>query len=290
MQKTTSLVTVSILAGIALRAAPADACSIAYRTPYDLFDAADAVALVDVASAPTVQKETAKVTVVETLKGVRTASMTVTPMGGTCSPGMTDGARGVVFVDASGRVIGAYTGFERSKATIAGLRRYAAATTDADRAAPLVDVAVSTDWSASFQAAYALAERVPLVLALDASARDTIVARLRRVGEQHTLIRVAARMQDARVEPIARRRGFDDAGMLAQVLAGRFETVTSVDDLADVIAADSTSARVRIAAFERCERVWARTLASIHDYAYDAAKLDVWRTRADACRGGTPVP
>ena len=252
----TPILTVSLLAAIAFRPAPADACSARYQTPYDLFDAAHLVALVDVVTAPTAQDPAATMTVVETLKGVRTASMKVVPSGGTCSPGLRDGERGVVFVDQSQHVIGVYDGFVRTPAVIDALRAYGAATTDAERAKPLVTVATSKDWTASMQAAYSLAERVELVAALGQTERDAIVERLRRVGEQHALLRLAARLQDPRVKTITRRKSFDDKDMLSQVIAGRFEAVTSVDDLADVIAKASTGVRIRIAALERCERIW----------------------------------
>jgi hypothetical protein len=235
-----------------------------------------------------------QVDVDDVLKGTAGATMTVRDPGGTCSPGFAKGTRGVIFADSAGDVIGLYDGFLRGGLAIwtDALRRYLDGATAAERAAPLVELAVSKDWTRSFEAAMALSDRVELIAALDQDARDRIVKRLRKVATDHPLIRLAARLQDPRVLKLAKKRGMDDGDdgrALRAILAGAFEAETDPGALADVMTARKSKRATRAAALERCERIHGITLARFSDYLWNDDHT-VWVTLADACRSGTPAP
>jgi hypothetical protein len=279
----------SVLVGAAAlvwRAAPASACDPAsFDTSYDFADRAATVVVVKVDS---LGKSTANVSRVETLKGSFAAAVTLdVDLASTCSTGMSAGEEGVIYLDSANRMIGLYDGFDREPKVIASVRAYLAGATAADKAVALADLAVSRDWSASYRAAYALANRADLVLALDTASRDRVVKRLAKVGEQHTLILVAARFHDARVKKLQKRRRFDSATNLAGVMAGAFDAATDPSLLADTIAAKGTSRSDRVAAMERCEQVRGFTLARFTDYA--GTDEQAWSQLADACRSGTPI-
>lgn len=271
--------------------APAAACDPAsFDTAYDLADRATTVALIDVGTAAAGK---ARVTRVEVWKGALPATVELdVDLTSTCSTGMRAGDQGIVYLDGARQMLGAYDGFTRDATVIAALRTYVTGTTAAVRAGALVDVAVSRDWSRSYQAAHALANRLDLALALDAAARDRVIKRLAKVGEQHPLILVAARLHDARTARLQRRRRFDSATQLRDVLGGALDAESDTAVLADLIAARSTSRMRRIAALERCEQVHGFSLLRFTDYARPDADDDAaaWQTRADACRTGTRIP
>jgi hypothetical protein len=248
-----------------------------YLTPFDLHDRAAVDA-----------NGTVRADVIETLKGSRATGIAITDRPGDCTAGFSVGVRGIAFVDGTGGVLGLYNGFVRDRVVIDALRRYATAATPADRAAPMLELAISRDWTRSYNAALALADRIDLVLALDDPQRDQLVARLAKASRQHPLIRVAARTGDRRVVIAHKRRGFTDVGGLASILAQTFAVETDTTRLAEVIERGARTSR--IAALERCEYVWAHPLARFMTYTTDAADRATWTARANACRTGTPTP
>ena len=252
-----------LLAAVVLALAPrtARACDIDFFTPYDLHDRATTVVLIKVDK---LAGSTGTVSVIDTFKGVAGSTLTLeVDRESSCSTGMKVGQTGVVFLDEDGNMQGAYEGFERDAKVIEALRAYGATSADT-RAKALHALAVSTDWSRSYEAAYALANRADLILALDAKAKDRVIARLAKVARrEHPLMFVAARLR------------------------GPFDTETDAAKLATTIAS-SKKISERVAAMERCERVRGRSLAKFTDYASSSFKPD-WKGLAETCRTGKPI-
>ncbi len=187
-----------LLAVLTLAAAPrtARACDIDFFTPYDLHDRVTTVVLIKVDK---LAGSTGTVSVIDTFKGVAGSTLTLeVDRESSCSTGMKIGQLGVVFLDEDGNMQGAYKGFERDAKVIDALRAYSS-TSAAARAKALHALAVSTDWSRSYEAAYALANRTNLILALDAKAKARVIARAAKLaGKQHPLNLVAARRRGKR--------------------------------------------------------------------------------------------
>jgi hypothetical protein len=289
-----TLRSISILAltvGITLAALhrPAAACSAPFETPFDLFDEAVTVAVMKVDK---VSKTGATLSFVEALKGSPDAKLKLdVGLRSTCSPSIgKKGMRGVVYLAADGHMIGLYDGFESRPAVVDALRTYAAATTAAGRAAPLLELAVGRDHSPSYEAAYALANRIDLVQALDTAARERVIARLAKIGTESTLILVGARFHDPRVAALHDKRRFDAALVLDGVLAGALDAENDTGRLAALIARTTAPVADRVAAMERCEQVHGTSLArfTIYSYPGEEATAAAWTARAEACRRGSP--
>jgi hypothetical protein len=258
-----------------------------FDTVYDFHDQATTVVLVKIDK---LAGSTASLTVVETLKGSAARHLTLTTdLTSTCSPGMKTGEIGVIFLDGKNHMLGLYDGFERDTAVIQALRGYSASPA-ADRAKALLAEAVSADWSGSYNAAHALANRIELVRELDAQAKDLIIARLGTlVHRQHPLMFTAARLHDARMTKLfaSRPRSEDDAALLGSVVSGAFESERDTGKLADAISGSKSDAH-RVAAMERCEQVRKASLARFTEYT-DPSQGPDWNALADACRSGKPI-
>lgn len=299
------LIVVAITAGSLTRPRTAAACSPSeYLTPVDLADRAAVVAVVDVTALTEGDEVTVTATRVEALKGAPAATVTLRGPGGSCEAGFAVGRRGIVFADGAGQVIGLYSGLltEPLGPWTAALRAYLDGPTAADRADALADLAAARDWSTSFAAAHALADRVELLGAITAPARARLVQRAARRTADHPIRALVLRLHEP--PPTGRARRRTAPVPLAGVAAGLFETSSDPAVLADAIATPRAGAgmarrcdlgrcftaaeQTRIAAFERCERVHGRTLDRFSLYLHDGDP-DAWRTRADACRTGTPI-
>jgi hypothetical protein len=246
---------------LALAPRTARACDIDFFTPYDLHDRATTVVLIKVDK---LAGSTGTANVIDTFKGVAGSTLTLeVDRESSCSTGMKVGQTGVVFLDEDGNMQGAYEGFERDAKVIDALRAYGASSADT-RAKALHALAVSSDWSRSYEAAYALANRADLIVALDDKAKARVKARLAKVArKQHPLTFVAARLR------------------------GTLDAETDAAKLAATIAS-SKKISARITAMERCERVRGRSLAKYTDYASSSFEPD-WKALAEACRTGKPI-
>lgn len=269
---------------LALASRPAHACDDQYETSYDLHDRATTVVLGKLDSLAGTK---GSLTVIETFKGSAGAKLTLTvDVRSTCSPNMKVGQQGVVFLDASGAMLGEYDGFERNAKVIAALRGYSSSTAET-RAKALLDLAVSKDWSPSYRAAFALANRPELVGALDSKAKDRVIARLPKVmRKEHPLTFVAARTRDARTAKLVGKLA--GAARLKAVMSGTFQAETDPARLADKIALAATSVIDRVAAMERCEQLRGRSLAPFTSYSAASEQPD-WKQLAEACRTGKPI-
>ncbi len=283
----------AVVTTLTLSTRVADACDIDYATPYDLHDRATKVLFVkvDKIEIDKSKRATAAVTVLETFKGTAGATLTLeVDLASSCSPGLAKaGQRGVVFLDDKDRMQGEYDGFERDTHVVDSLRSYGSRSADV-RASALHGLAVSTDWTRSYQAAYALANRIDLILALDAAAKDRVIARLPKVVRRvHPLALVAARLHDARVERLIPKRlltPHEGMGLIGPTLADRFRAETDPTKLSEAIET-AKGVGDRIAAMERCEQVRARSLGKFTEYSALDEHAD-WKALAAVCRRGSP--
>jgi hypothetical protein len=294
MPKLSAIAIALLTAGITLcaRAAPASACSPArYDTPFDLFDGATTVAVM---KATSVSKTSAELALVDVLKGTADPQLELkVGLMSTCSPSIgRKGQRGVVFLNDAGAMIGLYDGFQSDPKMVAALRVYATATTAADRATALLDLAVGKSHTLASSATYALANRIELVQALDAGARDRVIAKLETASEYGYLILVAARFHDPRVAALQERRGFERGVDLGGVIAGDLDGESDPAELARLMTAKGSSFEDRVAAFERCEQLRGTSLARFTEVSYRHEDNDdaEWAERASACHTGVPVP
>ena len=283
-----SIAVTAVAVTVVLSTRSALACDKEFETAYDLHDRATTVVLVKV---DTLKGNTATLTVVETFKGNPGSTLTLeVDVRSTCSPGLKAGKQGVIFLDDDDDMLGAFDGFQRAPAIITALRGYRSSVA-ADRAKALLAVATGGDWSPSYGAAHALANRPDLVQALDAKAKQRVIERAGKlIKRQHPLLFVAARLHDAGVPKLyaKRPRNEDDAKLLVGVVANKFQSETDAAKLADTIKRDTASTIDRVAAMERCEKVHGSALARFTQYSSPGAQPD-WMALAAACRSGKPI-
>jgi hypothetical protein len=254
---------------------PADACKIAYHSVFRHFDDAATVAHGRI-RAPDGKLALA---VIETLKGSPGKLIPLGIGGGrhtSCSPRLR--GTGIMFLTKDRGFVAAYDSFPvADKALLATLRRYAAATTPAARAAVFVEeILTSTERRMVADAALELADDPAALLALTASDRDRLLAKLPDVPQTQLGIALA------RIGvPASELTG--EAADLAN--ERRFEAITKPDELADLIAKIPSGISARgAAAFERCERLRGKRLNDIRE----TLERNVWSQLADQCRATSP--
>ena len=260
-----------------LAARPADACKWEYVSMFRQFDEAPVVVRARV-RAPGGKLALA---VLAPLKGKPTKKQIMVGRETSCSPRMR--GTGIAFFTEDMMLVGLPDAFVTGKSAVAILVAYAAATTDAERAAILVEAAVaSDDTNVRYAAEVALAEDPRLLATLTQDDRDRLIADKDSPRATTYLPIVLARL------------GVDAkqlAGTAAELAAERkFEAMTKPAELADIIAATPTgypSARA-VAAFERCERIRNKRLASFRNVVTDGIERGGtdWHVLADVCRSG----
>lgn len=266
---------------------PATACdAVDYWTPLDLADQAATVVVAKVVSVPSKLPGQVLLEVEQTLKGLTKSTWTVRDDGSDCDATFQAGGRGVLFLDAAHNPVGLYDAFS-SPLWVPLLTTYLSSATASERAAAVVEVAVSTDWTRSFQAALALADRPELIVAIRPDDRTRVFTRLAKATRTHPLWDLATRLHDPRLAELSKRRGVRFKN-LAAVARSEFLQVVDVNVVADILAAPREPLYRRIGAFERCELLHGRTLGRF--FRYKGPDDGRWASRADACRSGTREP
>lgn len=281
-----------VLVAAAVGARPAAACSKRHQSLFELFDLAADVAVVRVGKVPRAHYAgPVSLRVEERLKGGKKKTLVATESNTSCATGFRGGRRALVFLDRDRGTTGAYEGYLESPtdALLTAVRAWSAAATPAARAAVLVGVVGSDDRQVALDAAYYLADHPELIAVLTAEQTSVLVAARgdRRTDEWIALV-LARQHGDAWRAMIA--AGSLPAGPITALAAHDLEAITDTGALADRIAAATGELSTeRIAAFERCERVHGRALASISSYGRGRSDHG-WAMLVTACRTGTPTP
>jgi hypothetical protein len=265
---------------------PAHACSKRHQTVFELFDEAAQVAIVKVRAVTTSEAELG---VVESLEGAK-QTIRAKETNTSCHIGYRRGRRALVFVRADGWAAGMYEGYVTDYAAwLPILRRFAAATTPAERLAAVLDAIDAAEPRLTQDASAYLVDHPELLASIDRAAHDRITAAGDRAGIDSMLPALLLRIGDAQAaaDLLAKRR-FSRAKIFTRLRDHmRFEPITDAGALADAIR-DATDDGDRIAALERCERVRAISLFPFTTYSHGVAN-QLWPALADACRSGTPV-
>ncbi len=266
----------------------ARACHKRHQTPFELYDEAAIVAVVQVTRATASE---ASLRVTSSLKGTHAKTLTAHETSTSCHIGFRRGRRGLVFLGADGWPAGMYEGWQRDLATWQPLiERFAGAKDDRARLGVVLDALTSQDKNVAQDGAAYLVDHPELLAQVDADARARITHAGPDAWIDSMLPAVLLRLGDARgaADLMAAHRFTHAAAFDRLAKAMRFDAISDEHALADAIR-DGTDDADRLAAFERCERVHARALLPFTTYIGGVAHTR-WQALADACRSGTPVP
>ena len=290
----------------ALAARPAAACSGRHLTVFARFDLADVVAVVRPTSVPPDRHGLpgagpVRLRVVDSIKDGRRPAprrprtrLVAQETNSSCHVGYRRGRRALVFLAGDGWVVGVEGYVEDYAAFVPYLRRWAGATTDADRVAILIDAIANPDRWVSADGANELVDRPALLALVDRAGRDRIAAAAARARPDSLAAAVLARLGDPHAPALARSHARALAHLrrhpIVEYLAHRrFESVTNPAALAPTIAAGhDEQGPDRVAALERCERIRGVQLYPFSWY-HGGVSNPFWAALAAACRDGTPV-
>lgn len=299
------------LLAICLTPSPSEACKKQHQTPFELFELATSVAHIRVHSVPPPAKiknrpgpGEVRLDVLELYKhpsaspaGAPVAGKPAAPaaspaqlvarLGNTsCDVPFAVGATAVIFLGADGWPEGAHEGYLHAAAWQPIIRAWAQAKDVPSRAAILVDALTSQEQDVRREAAYYLVDQPAILAALTADQRARLTAQLASRAEDPdaTLAFVLVRLRER--SAIAKLpRWLKLARAVAAVT--RFESETDPAALARAITSARTAAD-RWAAFERCERARATSLARFSRYIHDLDKVKP-AALAASCRDGSPL-
>lgn len=303
---------VAVLA-ICLTPSPSEACKKQHQTPFELFELATSVAHIRVHSVPPPAQiknrpgpGDVRLDVLELYKhspaapAVSAAGKPAAPaapaaspaqlvsrLGGTsCDVPFAVGDAAVIFLGADGWPEGAHEGYLRAAAWPPIIKAWAQAKDAPARIAILVDALTSDEQDVRREAAYYLVDQPALLAALTADHRARLSKQLASRAEDPdaTLAFVLVRLRE-RAAIAKLPRWLKLARAVAAVT--RFERETDPAALAKAITSARTSAD-RWAAFERCERARATSLARFSRYIHDLDKVKP-AALAASCRDGSPL-
>ena len=263
---------------IALLAAhrDADACKWEYVSMFRRFEQAGAVVRAKVR----VPGGKFALAVLTPLKGAppKLVKLGIGRNGTSCSPHLR--GTGIAFLTADMQLMGTTESFTTEKEQVDAIITYAAAKTVAEKAAALVEIALTSESTyVRYAAEVALAGEPAFLAAITTADRERMIEAIENPKPSSFLPIVLARLGLAKDQL---------KGAAAELVAERkFEAVTKPEELAKIIEATPTGTSARAAAaFERCERLRGKWLADIRrvvDEGIEGYGLD-WRALADACR------
>lgn len=280
-----------VLAGALLAdpspAAAFEPCSTRHLTVYELYERAVDVVVATVRSGqPPMHAGPVELEVHERLKGAPSPTVAARE-DGRCTAGLRTGKEVLVFVGADGRAVGFWSGVVDlpADATVAAMRAWRDATTAAARVEALVTAMESPDATLAAEAGYYLADDPALLLAIDAAHTERIAGLTG--GAQWGPEIVLTRLHGPHLRTLV------SSGRLPRDLRAiarqRFEAVSEPAVLALTIVRARRDHHRRVAALERCERLWGRKLAPFSAYNRPRLGDRDWRELAQACRAGAAL-
>jgi len=272
---------------------PSDACSKRHQTPFELFDEAVTVAVVNVRKTPSNSPDRilagdVELAVTRVIKGTKTKLIIAKESDTSCRASYVVGKDAIVLLGANGFTVGAHDGYLREPVAWAPvLDRWAQATDAKARAAVVADAITGTHAKVTEEAIVFLLDNPVLLDAVTAEQTQRIAKAAKAMPKDWAITLLLARLRDpsapakANVAVWARAaRGF---------LAAK-ETETDATKLAAVIEKPTRDADPRrVAALDRCERVHGVSLVSFINYFGGAGSQQMWKAFADACRTGRPL-
>lgn len=260
-----------------LAARPADACKWEYVSMFRRFEEAGAV----VRARVRVPGGKFALAVLTPLKGnpPKLVRLGIGRNGTSCTPHLR--GTGIAFLTDDMKLTGTMDSFTTEKDQVDAILTYAAAKTVAEKAAVLVEIALTSDSTyVRYAAEVALAGEPTFLAAITAADRERMITSIENPKPSSFLPIVLARLGLAkdRLE-----------GPAAELVAERkFEAITKPEELAKILDATPTGTSARaVAAIERCERLRGKRLMDIRTVVNDGIEgygLE-WRALANACRG-----
>ncbi|MBA3500987.1 MAG: hypothetical protein M4D80_26725 [Myxococcota bacterium] len=276
-----------------VRPTPSEACSKRHQTPFELFDRAETVALVNVRKTPSnspkrIVAGDVELSVTRVLKGAKTKLIIAKESETECRASYVLGTDALVLLGANGFTVGAHDGHLREPAAWAPvLDQWAQATDSAARVAVVVDAITSKHRGVTEEAMMFLLDEPALLEAVTAEQTQRIAKAAKAMPRDWAITLLLARLRDPSAPSKANVAAWAKA---TRAFLAVKQTETDVQKLAAIIEKPTRDADPRrAAALDRCERVHGVSLFAFINYVSGTGSEATWRALADACRTGKPL-
>jgi len=283
----------ALLAVLWCTPSPSDACSKRHQSPFELFDLADTVAIVNIRKTPSnsptkIVAGDVELAVTRVLKGTKTKLIIAKESDTSCRASYVVGTDALVLLGANGFTVGAHDGHLREPGAWAPvLDAWAQATDATARAAVVVDAITGTHAKVTEEAVMFLLDSPALLEAVTPEQVARIAKAAKPMPKDWAITLLLARLRDPSAPAKANVAAWATA---ARAFLAVKQPETDTTKLAAIIEKPTRDADPRrVAAMDRCERVHGVSLASFINYFAGTGSQPQWKALADACRTGKPA-
>jgi hypothetical protein len=282
-----------VAAVLLARPTPSDACSKPHQSPFELFDLAETVAIVNVRKTPSnsanqIVAGDVELSVTRVLKGTQTKILIAKESETSCRASYVLGTDALVLLGANGFTVGAHDGHLREPAAWAPvLDRWAQATDASGRAAVVVDAITGNHAKVAAESIEFLIDEPKLLEAVTTEQIQRIAKSAKAMPRDWAITLLLARLRHPSAPSKANVAAWARA---TRAFLATKQTETDVEKLAAVIEKPTRDADPRrVAALDRCERIHGVSLFAFINYVSGTGSQPQWKALADACRTGKPA-
>lgn len=280
-----------VLAALVLATpSPSDACSKNHQTPFELFERAETVAVVNVRKTPSNSTKhiiagEVELSVTRVLKGQKTKVIIAQESETSCRASYVVGSDALVLLGPKGFTVGAHDGHLRDPGAWAPvLEQWARATDPARRAAVLVDAITGKHAHVIEEAIMFLLDSPTHLEVVTAEQTRRIAKAAKAMKKDWAITLLLTRLRDPSAPAKANAKTWASASR--RFLATKLTERDPVRLAAIIEAATHDADPRRVAALDLCERVHGVSFLGFINYVSGTGSQAHWKELAENCRTG----